>query len=211
MVIDFDYSESISLLNKAMREMRPGGLIWNECEICATEQYHDAEDYCPNYYIRDEEFDMVCGRRKDFKDMTMKRENLNWLSPMLEYYWQYGIAEVGLSFLRKKRLQRGIRVRLPTETFIFCLLNRFRSLVYNKYLDAANPYGQTILAFLVIEGWHIRLVLKLVGIGVFLTICVVSIVTAVSHSLDVGMTAGSYAASLLAVLLAVFAFLSAVI
>ena len=81
----------------------------------------------------------------------------------------------------------------------------------NAFIDAANPYGQTVYAFLVVEGWNVRLFLQLVGVGVFLTICIVSVVTAVSHSLDVGMTAGSYAASLLAVLLAVFAFLSAVI
>lgn len=83
--------------------------------------------------------------------------------------------------------------------------------MYNKYYDAANPYGQTIHAFLILEGWNVRLILLLVGTGIFLTVCIVSIVTAVTHDFEVGLTAGSYAASLLAVLLAVFAFLSVVL
>lgn len=84
-------------------------------------------------------------------------------------------------------------------------------MIYNEWSDAANPYGKTIKAFLVLEGWNITLLLQLIGIGVFLTACVVSIVTAACHSIEIGLTAGSYAVGLLAFLLASFTFLSAVI
>lgn len=85
------------------------------------------------------------------------------------------------------------------------------ALIYDEWFDAANPYGKTINAFLVVEGWNITLLLRLIGIGVLLTICAVSVVTAACHSIEIGLTAGSYAVGLLAVFLAIFTFLSAII
>ncbi|KAF9701453.1 hypothetical protein EKO04_000015 [Ascochyta lentis] len=113
---------------------------------------------------------------------------------MLEYYWEEGIDEAGVDFLEDSDFATD-----------------YEYLLYNRWGDAANPYGQTINAFLVVEGWNVMLVLRLISIGVFLTVCIVSIATAVSHSFEIGLTAGSYAASLLSVMLAVFAFLSLII
>ena len=84
-------------------------------------------------------------------------------------------------------------------------------MIYDEWFDAANPYGRTINAFLILEGWNITLLLRLIGIGVFLTVCVVSVFTVANHSIEIGLTAGSYAVGLLSVLLAVLTFLSAVI
>jgi hypothetical protein len=61
------------------------------------------------------------------------------------------------------------------------------------------------------EGWHVRYLLLLVATGLLLSICVVAIATAVGHSLEVGLTAGSYACGLASALIALFTFLSAVI
>jgi hypothetical protein len=82
-------------------------------------------------------------------------------------------------------------------------------LTYDKWLDPANPYGKTLNAFLVVEGWNITLLSQLIGITIFLTSCLIAIVTVAYHSLETGLTAGSYAVGLLSVL-AGFTFPSAV-
>ena len=91
------------------------------------------------------------------------------------------------------------------------LLMHGRHLKYDRFMDAAAPYGKTIQAFLVIEGWHIRYLLILIGACVFFSLCVIAITATLSKSMDVALTAGSYACGLAAVLLALFTFLSAIL
>jgi hypothetical protein len=62
-----------------------------------------------------------------------------------------------------------------------------------------------------VEGWNTFLALQLLGFGVLLTVCVVAIVTAACHSIEVGLTAGSYAGGLLALLIAGFTLLSMIL
>jgi hypothetical protein len=54
---------------------------------------------------------------------------------------------------------------------------------------------------IVVGDWKIFLALQLLGFGVLLTVCVVVVVTAASHTIEVGLMAGSYAGGLLGVLL----------
>lgn len=64
---------------------------------------------------------------------------------------------------------------------------------------------------MLIEGWHVHYLLCLVAVGLLCSICVVAITTAVTQSFEAGLSAGSYALGLAAVLLAVLTFLSAVL
>ena len=81
----------------------------------------------------------------------------------------------------------------------------------DKYFDAANPYGKTINAFILIEGWHIRCLLCLAAASFLCSICIAAITAAMSQKFEVGLTAGSYSLGLAAVSLGLFAFLSAVL
>jgi hypothetical protein len=54
---------------------------------------------------------------------------------------------------------------------------------------------------ILVGDWNIFLALQLLGFGVLLTVCVVVVVTAASHTIEVGLMAGSYAGDLLGVLL----------
>jgi hypothetical protein len=94
-------------------------------------------------------------------------------------------------------------------SFLICLTND-SDLQYDTYEDAANPYGKSINAFQIVEGWRIQYLLVLVLASMILSICVVAITTATSNIGD-GLTAGSYALGLATVILAVLTFLSAVL
>jgi hypothetical protein len=77
--------------------------------------------------------------------------------------------------------------------------------------DAISPYGKVVYGFQLIEGWHIRSILYLVIASLFLSACVVAISTAILHSFEAGLTAGSYALAIAAVILATLTFFSAII
>lgn len=83
--------------------------------------------------------------------------------------------------------------------------------MYDSWNDAKKPYGKSINAFLLIEGWHLRFLLWILFSCLLFSICVVAVITAASHSLDAGMAAGSYTVGFGAVVIAVLTFLSAVL
>lgn len=66
-------------------------------------------------------------------------------------------------------------------------------------------------AFAIVEGWHIRYLLVLIGLGLLVSFLVVSTATIVSRSLEAGLTAGSYALGVVTLLLAAMTLLSAII
>ena len=87
----------------------------------------------------------------------------------------------------------------------------FSALQYDEFYDAANPYGKTVRALMLVEGWKVRTFLCLISAGFFLSICTVAVSTAVSGDFEMGLTAGGYACGLSTALIAVFTFLSAVL
>ncbi len=64
---------------------------------------------------------------------------------------------------------------------------------------------------MLVEGWHVRYLLCLVAVSLLCSICVVVITTAMNQSFEAGLTAGTYALGLAAILLAVLTFLSAIL
>jgi hypothetical protein len=83
-------------------------------------------------------------------------------------------------------------------------------LQYDTYEDAANPYGKSVNAFQIVEGWRIQYLLILVLASMVLSTCVVAITTAISNIGD-GLTAGSYALGLATVILVVLTVLSPIL
>lgn len=90
-------------------------------------------------------------------------------------------------------------------------LYSYSDLTYDTYEDAANPYGKSINAFELVEGWRIQYLLCLVLASLLLSICVVATATAITKSFEAGLTTGSYALGLATIILAVLTFLSAVV
>ena len=56
------------------------------------------------------------------------------------------------------------------------LILRARSLRHDRFYDAANPYGKTIRAFKIVEGWRLRYLLLLVIGSLVYSICVVAVI-----------------------------------
>lgn len=88
---------------------------------------------------------------------------------------------------------------------------RSSHLKWDHGIDAICPYGKTVNAFLLIEGWHIRYLFCLVAASLLASICVVAVATGISQSIEAGLTAGSYTLGLATIILGLLTFLSAVI
>ncbi|KFY68680.1 hypothetical protein V496_00893 [Pseudogymnoascus sp. VKM F-4515 (FW-2607)] len=107
------------------------------------------------------------------------------------------------------------RTELTTKGLKFLESNNFvasyRSLQYDIFAGEANPYGRTINAFKVIEGWHPRYMLSMFAGSVLFSLCIVALVTTINGSFEIGFTAGSYALALATMIFAVLTLLSAVL
>ena len=77
--------------------------------------------------------------------------------------------------------------------------------------DHLRPYGRSVKALCLVEGWHLRYLFSLVAASVVISVCVTAIVTLIKHDAGVGLAAGSYTTGVAAVLLAVLSILSAVL
>lgn len=87
----------------------------------------------------------------------------------------------------------------------------FRSLKTNSFLNAAVRHGPGIPAILLIDGWHIKWLLTLIGFAVLGSIVITAIATAIVQDLSTGLTIGSYAFGAIAVLIAALTFFSAIL
>jgi hypothetical protein len=155
-------------------------------------------------------------------DLRRLKEESRWLPAMLDYYWRNGIGEMGVRFLESTEFVMKYRsVYQPPDTpistssvmlIVHALTLYLQSdLTYDTYEDAANPYGKSINAFKLFEGWRIQYLLYLVLASLLLSVCVVAMATAITKNFDTGLTTGSYALGLATAILAVLTFLSAVI
>jgi len=84
-------------------------------------------------------------------------------------------------------------------------------LAYETYHDAEDPYGKSINALELVSGWRVRRLLWTTFIAILADICIVAIVTLSSGSGGTGLAAGSYAAAVEALLMALLTLLSAII
>lgn len=85
-----------------------------------------------------------------------------------------------------------------------------RHLAYETYTDAEDPYGKAVNALELVRGWRIRRVLWTTLTAIVVDICIVAIVTLLSRSGETGLAAGSYAAAIQALLMALVTLLGAV-
>jgi hypothetical protein len=81
---------------------------------------------------------------------------------------------------------------------------------WERYRDAEEPYGKAIDALELVSGWRVRRLLWTTLTAIVLDICIVAIVTLLTKSGETGLAAGSYAAAIEALLMALLTLLSAV-
>lgn len=86
-----------------------------------------------------------------------------------------------------------------------------RELRKDSYFDTVSPYGKKVSALYVDEGWHVRYLACLGGLGIVVSLAVTAIVTLVEQDPSAGLTAGCYVIGIVAILLAVFTLLSQIL
>ncbi|GAB7327624.1 hypothetical protein MBLNU13_g11469t1 [Cladosporium sp. NU13] len=84
-------------------------------------------------------------------------------------------------------------------------------LAVNTFRDAEEPYGKAVDALELVSGWRIRRLLWTTLTAIVIDICIVAIVTLLTGSGETGLAAGSYAAAIEALLMALLTLLSAVV
>lgn len=86
-----------------------------------------------------------------------------------------------------------------------------RHLAYDQSSDAVDPYGKSVDALELVNGWRVRRLLWTTLAAIVIDICIVAIVTLLTRSSERGLAAGSYAAAIEALLMALLTLLSALI
>jgi hypothetical protein len=84
-------------------------------------------------------------------------------------------------------------------------------LAYDILHDAEEPCGKTVDALELVSGWRIGRLLWTTLAAIVVDICIVAIVTLLTRSGETGLAAGSYAAAIEALLMALLTLLGAVI
>ncbi|KAJ5377964.1 uncharacterized protein N7496_005373 [Penicillium cataractarum] len=191
-VKDFDYKSRIAEIESAVNHLPSIEDPW-ECGVDIMGKGHTPVDICPNTAYDSIDGEPYCVAQ-ELRKRTLQREMLEWLPAMIEFYWQNGIESDQVEFL-----ENGNFVR------------QYEDLAWDRGTDALSPYGRVIYGFQLIEGWHIRSIFCLFIGSLFLSACVVAISTAILHSFEAGLTAGSYALAIAAVTLAGLTFFSAII
>ena len=204
------YDKDISQLDEAIELEMAAVMEPCDCRVNINEELNE-KYHCQNTVNND--LERYC-RIERMREYARQQSDYQWLPEMLKYYWQNGIDQKAVAFLSGVGFVHSYKSAafLPHALLLQPLISiPCRDLQYDTYMNAVSPYGRTIYAFLLVEGWHIRCLLILVGAGLSGSGCLIAIVAAFSQSIEVALTAGSYACGLSGVIIAVFTFLSAVI
>jgi hypothetical protein len=96
-ILDIHYTEEISQLDRAVN-LEVDGIEPLTCGIDVNGKSHEDCFYCPNATYDD--LNRLYCKAEKTRELRQQRSNYTWLPSMLEYYWQNGIDEDGLAFLR---------------------------------------------------------------------------------------------------------------
>ncbi|KAM0714407.1 hypothetical protein Q7P37_010194 [Cladosporium fusiforme] len=150
------------------------------------------EQFCENQ-VMDDMGSMYC-KALNYAQEENRMHKWTWMPEMLDYFWRHGVERDGLDFLQSSGF-----------------LLSYESLAYETYFDAEDPYGKSIDAFELVRGWRVRRLLWTTIAAIVIDICIVAVVTLLSGSGETGLAAGSYAAAVEALMMALLTLLNAVI
>lgn len=183
-IIDFDYSSELAWYDRPKEQLLEEIKDSTDCGVDVMGRIHSVSRVCSNSHWDEIQGETYCTVERMY-DLEQGKNNLIWLRGMLEYYWQNGVQDEGMIFLHKAGF-----------------ITTYSNLEFDAYSDAIGPYGRPINAFLLVEGWHVRYFICLVAAGIGFSLCTIGMVTVINGSFEAGLTGGSYALGLAAVLLA---------
>ncbi|KAF7508666.1 hypothetical protein GJ744_009058 [Endocarpon pusillum] len=152
-------------LDKLIGKTLNDDIDWEQCGVNVNgENTPECKEHrCANTVMDDSGRQYCMIQRKG--PLENERNEIMWLSPMLDYFWRHGIGSKGIEFFKATGF-----------------ITPYRDLKEDRFNDAANPYGKTVNAFMIVEGWRIRYLLCLIAISLVVSIGVVCGVAVVSHS-----------------------------
>jgi hypothetical protein len=105
-VTDFDYNEVRESIADSIKDMYQSGFETDTCGVYAHGRSScDEPTYtsCPNSRYDHEATGSPYCVASRVRQLSLRRENYNFLPSVLEYYWQNGIGERAIEFLQKSR------------------------------------------------------------------------------------------------------------
>jgi hypothetical protein len=97
-VLNTDYADQISWLDQVI-DLEAHDLEPFECGIDINGKTHDDCFDCPNSTYN--ELNGLYCKVEEARRLRQQQSNYRWLPSMLKYYWQNGVDEDGLAFLRR--------------------------------------------------------------------------------------------------------------
>lgn len=109
----FDYTRSIKRLDRHVDKAWSSDMDPFECGIDIMGNCHGNGDHkCRNSVVDFDTMESICMVQKA-RDVEAQRDENQWLSSMLKYYWQNGIGLKGFAFLRKAGFVTPYRFAVP--------------------------------------------------------------------------------------------------
>ena len=118
-VTAFDYTDDISLLEKAKARIVNEGIEYGKCGINIKGQRHCDEDPCANA-TWDTEVDEEYCKVKRLDGLYFSHDKYKWLAPLSEYYWQNGIDKDGITFLKTARFVTSYEYVPSNKRILLC-------------------------------------------------------------------------------------------
>lgn len=99
-VTPWDQADAIAKLDKEIERVKEEDVIWDECSIDVMGNHHDPNEYCHNSTLDEHGGYNYC-KRAHLDSLIQMRDNYDWVTSMLEYYWHNGIDGAGIAFLKR--------------------------------------------------------------------------------------------------------------
>lgn len=185
-------------------------MIPGECGVDIKGKRHEDGIQCANSYF-DECNNVIC-KVKERRDLAIEIEALALLPTFLDYFWRNGFDEEGIKLLETEGLIWSYRYCHQSSESISQkrILNNVDSsaLREDRWTDAELPFGKTVAALELIQGWRTIRLFVTILMAVVLDTCIVGATTYAFKSLQTGLAAGSYATGLEALLITLLTLLS---
>ena len=95
-----NHTANADSLDKDIERAEKDVIDWDECGMDIMGEHYCVEEFCPNATRDNVIGELYCTRRR-YDSLFLRRQNCDWLTEMLEYYWHKGIDKNGIDFLKK--------------------------------------------------------------------------------------------------------------
>jgi hypothetical protein len=137
------------------------------CQIDVLGKHHDKTSPCINVRCTNTG-DLYCPSLLA-ANLALQRRRLISTASMLKNHWDSKSRTNCAEFLKSTDFMTSRRHVPVSSDLVWDADPDSRSLTTDEYDDAANPYGKTFQALMLVEGWRVDKILYVIGISVLMT------------------------------------------